>query len=246
MNTLCKALDMRVRTSSVGEVVGDRLEKGLLTHYCTQNPLSRRIEFAAALPLSIIDNVIACFFYTFKDIGNQISAPCDVHYGTYHYSASLLAVPFYCLIGIIKPEAKCLGAKNYSGGPKYGFLAAYPERVVSLAERYRGISQGLSEAALSPKRNILERHVVARAFYLMAILCFIITRIADAVIGTLAGVAALATLGKYDLLNEIAFQALQAPALITDLSFCVTRIIFNPYLSPPKAKVRYKLPINSG
>ncbi len=75
--------------------------------------------------------------------------------------------------------------------------------------------------------NKLKKHVISRLTYPVLALAYLVTRTVDGIIGLLAATFSLLTLGKFTILNNVAFRGLQAPGIIGDLFYCAVKTI-NP------------------
>ncbi len=77
--------------------------------------------------------------------------------------------------------------------------------------------------------NLFKKHVGSRLTYALAVLSCVVTRVYDAVIGVLAFIPALLTLGHYSQLNRIAFNGLAVTGVVHDV-FSNTIRVFNPFV----------------
>jgi len=76
--------------------------------------------------------------------------------------------------------------------------------------------------------NVFHRHISSRLTFGLLAIASVITRAVDAAIGTIAGMFSLVTFGKILWVNNLAYRALQAPAIAQDLFYCTNKLI-NPW-----------------
>lgn len=75
--------------------------------------------------------------------------------------------------------------------------------------------------------DFFERHILARAGFLVCTVAFLVTRIADLVLGMIAVVFSILTLGCFASINNAAFRGLQFFGVIGDLVHGIAGVI-NP------------------
>lgn len=75
--------------------------------------------------------------------------------------------------------------------------------------------------------NFLKRHVASRLTYILLAISCVVTRAVDGVIALPAAVLSILTVGKIQSLNNLAYRTLQATGIISDLAYCIIKIV-NP------------------
>lgn len=156
----------------------------------------------------------------------------------YHLtSANQLAPRLYAnLLRMIRPNAR-VNAGDFPEGDqetkdilkgKDGYLAA---KVIT---PFRAFAKECYSSD-----NFLKRHVASRLTYALLAVACLVTRAVDGVIGIVAALFSLATLGQFRKLNIIAYRGLQAPGIISDLFYCVVKVI-NPYAGVRKVEPTYE------
>ncbi len=95
------------------------------------------------------------------------------------------------------------------------------------AGRVNTLIQDLS-AQCNTSKNFLKKQVISRLTYVLLAVASLVTRAVDAVIGIIAAVFSILTLGKFNTINTIAFRGLQVPGIVDDLFYCAVKII-NPW-----------------
>jgi len=136
----------------------------------------------------------------------------------YHLSISntILANPYkFALLGL-NPHAKVKDE-----GDNCGFISGY---VIGALAQFAQDSYELGS-------NMFIRQVVSRLTYAVALVASIVTRVADAIIGVAYGILSFVTLGKFETINSVAFRALQAPGVISDIILAAL-FCLNPYRFP--------------
>jgi hypothetical protein len=115
------------------------------------------------------------------------------------YSEGLAAEPYANLLRAVNPDAK------YLSNDEQGLITNFLFPLNNFAHRS------------CRHKNGIKRHVISRLSFALLIPACIVTRAVDGVIGTLAAILSLATLGKIPLVNKIAYRGLQAPGILRDI-----------------------------
>jgi hypothetical protein len=226
------------------------LEKKFLDSNHTQNNF--RKPHIKLVPLSFIVSVVS----TIVGVGTQIAVICTAGTNPKIWNFGrrtadlryLFANPFFHLVKVINPRA------SFPYKPTSDISSMHSQAIALTQESLKGrnqptfnsIENGLLASTVDKLKKVAEnlsrengpalvRHVLARSVYLLMILCYVVTRVADGIIGVPAGIVALATMGKVPRLNSLAYMALQAPALVDDLFFCCVKVM-NPSAGEDRAK----------
>ena len=109
------------------------------------------------------------------------------------------------------------GAKIEVDDQKCGIISVFvQDKLMDLAREQRDSD------------SLLAKHVYSRLLYFGFAVSSIVTRIVDFVIGLLAAVASVLTLGKVKVLNTTAYNGLNVASVINDIHFGLMRTI-NPW-----------------
>jgi hypothetical protein len=207
-------------------------------NYVTNN-LAHSENFIKKHILSRISNFGLLFFSGFAALGDTIIgsfaglgsiATLGMHDGTFltameHLeigTRSVLAYPYGHLLRTINPNALPESKRDdnppyVDKGGKDGLLAHYA------LDKLKNIARSCYNS-----ENFFKKHVASRLTYVLMAIASVVTRIADFFIGLVAALLSLLTFGKFETINNIAFRALQAPAMLKDLFYCTIKFI-NPW-----------------
>lgn len=145
------------------------------------------------------------------------------HLATTRY---LMALPYQSLLHVINPNAQFPKRTSIldEGNGKGPWIGSEGNGFVhdSIHDSLRRSAEKRYES-----ENFLHRQVTSRLTYALLAIASVITRVTDAIIGLRAAVFSMLTLGKVDSLNNVAYRALQAPAVIHDLFYCAVKFL-NP------------------
>jgi hypothetical protein len=136
-------------------------------------------------------------------------------------ASQLLARPYVHILKTINPQARFSGDDS--------------DRKVAISGDGEGF---ISNLIINPLKNVarecynsdsvLKRHVASRLTYALLAISCLVTRAVDGLIGIPAAGLSILTGGKFEFLNNLAYRALQAPAIINDLFYCTIKFI-NPW-----------------
>jgi hypothetical protein len=132
------------------------------------------------------------------------------------HSTKLLTAPYMQLLKTIDPKQRSYEKKytnNYTCDK--GLLT---EKITFIFAHILKISKS---------QNFFNRHIVSRLCFALLAMASLVTRVVDGLIGVLAASVSLLTLGYFHNVNQIAYQNLQAPGIITDIFVCILGIL-NP------------------
>ena len=149
----------------------------------------------------------------------------------YSGTHDLVAKPYYHLVKTINPAAKFTCLEEDS---RFLDLDDYIEPAMIsgkgdglITNVWKGFQSTITRDLLESK-NFFKKEILSRLSHFVAIVAAVITRVADAILGAIAAVLSLITLGNFHTLNNVAYRGLQAPAIINDILFH-TRKILNPH-----------------
>jgi hypothetical protein len=125
-------------------------------------------------------------------------------------SKRLILTPYLTLLRTINPNTG-IGSETMK---KSGLISHY------VRTSLRALAQNCYKS-----ENLLKKHVASRLTYALMGIVSIITRLADGIIGSIAAIFALLTLGMIKPLNRIACRGLQFPALINDLFYSTIKVL---------------------
>lgn len=127
------------------------------------------------------------------------------------YSHCILNIPYLNLLRTINPQAKveCL-----PDGITYSII------VKPLKDYLRTLR--------SPDNNFLNRKITSRIGYSLLSIVTIVIRAVDGLIGLVAAILSLVTLGTNTDINTFAFAGLSSTGIIYDLFYCAVKFI-NPH-----------------
>lgn len=128
-------------------------------------------------------------------------------------SKKLFAGPYLNLLKTINPKAEVDESIDS------GFLS----RLVS------DILKEIATDFTDDNKNVFSKHVVSRALYALAGLSSLVTRVADGIISVPVVCISLLTLGKFSVINDLAYTTLQAPGVVNDFIFSTIKVI-NPFV----------------
>ncbi len=165
-------------------------------------------------------------------------------FSIYHLGSSkvVLLLPYKQLMEMINPEAKFPARVSKNATPFTKYLGSLAEHQLPMitADGNGFVSDLFIEPIKDIARtcynsdNFLKRHVASRLTYALLAISCIVTRVVDGIIGVPAGLLSLITGGSFESLNNLAFRALQAPAIIEDLTYCSIKIL-NPFTGTKSA-----------
>jgi hypothetical protein len=205
---------------------------------CAKRHLLARGAYLALTPLSFVTNAIDAVV----GIGAGVGAILTVGKSDKIYRVALehlqgaqqiLALSFTNLLHTINPQARFSRPENDPGQWVHGVCIRRPRATIGV-EGNGFISNffisRLRKTGSSCYRydGFLMRHIASRLTYALLAIACLITRTVDGIIGVLAAVLSLVTVGKFESLNNLAYRALQAPGIIHDLFYCTIKFI-NPW-----------------
>jgi hypothetical protein len=204
-------------TASVAAPAHDYIH-GELAHrdaYWAHRHGSARVCYLLATPLDVGTRVVDTAIGLAAGVGSLITLGTSRELNGFatrhlHSSNTLIAAPFKCLVRFINPQAPFAGASR--DGP-------VGVRVGNLTRRWCG--------ALARHNNCFVRHVVSRLGYALRTLAMIISRVIDLIIGAIAAIGSLLTLGCFERINSIAYRGLTGVGMIQDIFYGLRKMI-NP------------------
>lgn len=189
-----------------------------------------RVTYLKAIPCSIAANLIDMTAGLFWGTVNLLSGGTQEgirQKASHNLDAfqNIVAQPFQFTIGLLHPKALHLWKNEtlWDDYLKSMFLSGFFFDWVD--PHIYGIAFELARS-----ENFFKREIATRLTHALRLLVAVITRTADAIIGVITGIFAILTLGRFDLINKVAYRALQAPALISDV-FNIGKCIVYPYIS---------------
>lgn len=143
-------------------------------------------------------------------------------------SNHILARPFMHLLKTVNPEAQFTEADK----PLPGRSVFKQPRISSEGDGFitEPMMTGLRVRARQfyQSNQWLQQHLASRCTYAALGVACVATRGMDACLSVPATAAAFVSGGRYESVNNLAFRALQAPALVKDLFYCARKVI-NPW-----------------
>ena len=133
----------------------------------------------------------------------------------------LLAKPFGCFLQALsdlslKNERYLFKDSQNLMDQRNGYLTDY---IYSFGE--------IPTKLTSQAENFLGRHIGSKLSYPLLLVSCAITRVVDLLLGVGASAIAILTFGQFEKIYQLAFKALQAPAILYDIFYTVTLTI-NP------------------
>jgi len=195
---------------------------------CYEAQFLARAGYFVLMPLSIItcaiDTIIGIGFGLANIFTGGTRKGTAAHTKNFlESSIYIIAEPYQCLLQLVNPRAgfepDC-GDYFFSTNPNCedSFLTEIVrEFLCDKAEEYRGSDN-----------SFFKRHIASRLTYALLTISLVISRIADGVIGVVAAPFAVLTFGKFEILNNLAFQGLKTPGIISDLVLNITCTV-NPW-----------------
>lgn len=182
-----------------------------------------RAGFLASIPSSTITsavNMIVGVGAGFATIvtGGKCSSSFRLAMDSLDNSQKTVSVLYMNFLKTLNPQARFV---NHSKA----FITADGDGFIT-----NQISTALKALALNylSSENVFKRHIASRLTYALLAISSVVTRVADGIIGSVAAVLSLLTLGKVESMNNLAYRGLQIPGIIKDLFYCAAKII-NPW-----------------
>lgn len=202
-------------TSNMVSVTSSFLGNDLDDDSCFDQQVTMRIVNLAMIPFSVLatvgDTIIGLghYFNAVLMIGRKSGYENLAHN---HLSAlsRIISNIFEGIIQTINPNAE-FGDSDFPG-------ATYFCVTTTLTQIFEA----------SETDSFLKRHVVSRIGHTLTLGAAVITHAVDGVIGAIAAVFAIVTLGKYKNLNDTAYKGLQVTGVVSDLLMFPLRIL-KPY-----------------
>lgn len=150
-------------------------------------------------------------------------------------SRFILTDPFYCFVQAISISSNDPFKPTYEEGISEGcYRIEYKELLVCykgkglLTNSINKFFKKKAEDARIFENSFFKRHFVSRGATALLLLGSIVTRTVDAVIGVIAAIGSIVTLGKFASLNNTAYRGLQFPGIIHDIHYCAVKTL-NPW-----------------
>ncbi len=177
----------------------------------------QRGQYLIEIPVSLITSTLATVsaipFATLAIVFGGLSGDA-MHLGRtlLPQSKNIIRKPFYNLLHFINPKAESVRDEKFG-----------PRSPVCIGHK------------LKKSNNILVRHVVSRLSFALDLVAEVVRKAVFGVLGAIAAVFSLMTLGISPSLNKFAYKGLKAPGVIGDI-FRGVQLIINPWVSMDNLK----------
>ncbi|MGD2169511.1 MAG: hypothetical protein PVI40_04655 [Chlamydiota bacterium] len=204
-----------------------------------KNQVLTRIGFLALIPYATITSAVNMIrgvgagFATIVTAGNHLPS-LRLAMNDLNSSQRIVSKVYMNFLKVLNPQAQFTSKEpRTSPGSIYRHLTVNSNAFITadgdgfITDH---ISSGLKSLARSylSSENVFQRQIASRLTYVLLAVSSVITRVADGVIGSVAAVLSLLTLGKVESINNLAYRGLQIPGIVKDLVYCATKII-NPW-----------------
>lgn len=221
--------------SNITSGFAEKVKEPCLAYFYLSNPFSKHVltrsAYAGLLPLSSIPPALDTIAGIGFALGSMITAGKNDKLTTLaknHLSqaGSILSEPYVNLLRLINLHVKVADMDN----PRNVKVSARGEGFFTqfFQETFKNFAH-----ANFVSSNMFRRQFVARLGYGLLGLTSVITRLFDFVIGIVAVGASVATLGKFEALNNLAYRTIRLTALISDI-FQSGLFMINPASAEPK------------
>lgn len=192
-----------------------------------------RLCSLALAPASVITSAADTIVGIFAGFGSIFTL--GLHRPTYICAARYLASspgivsrPFAKMIKVLNPSAFLEYSKKKKedgSAPDKAFIQMQGKGLIT---HYVFNITNTAFRSCANSEYWLMRHVVSRLTLLLSAVAHVISRVVDAIIGSIAAVFAFLTLGKVDSINHAAHRGLQLTGIIHDV-FYHTMHLINPW-----------------
>ena len=200
--------------------------------YFLKKHVLARIAHCVLTPFSLLTNLADTTIGIGSGIVSVFTAPLQNKISIFamnHLDGSrkLMAQPYVNLLNAINPYAK--------------FSKNLENKNVLTSDSVNNFLKKIANDCYN-SNNFLKRHIASRLTYALHAISSLVTRSVDGIIGLLAATFSILSLGKFKLLNNLAYKGLQAPAVIKDFLYCAIKII-NPGAETQQRKSNFFSPL---